>query len=260
MTTVVSASGVRGLQCPSLRCWLALCLPLTCPASPVTSRSKVANFVHFTRVALVIALLWLLPLPTRDNSPGTKDNPPEIEDIRRLVADAAAVDGSRLAGFWSVLDADGNQIAAVARTLPEAEDVIGYRGPSEALIAVNDQLEILGVHLIQSSDTEEHVEAVRADDDFFRQFRGWTWGETDEVQVDGVTSATLTSLALANGILKRMGGDRPSLVFPESVWTWKKSNVGFQMSWVLATKAQSVDHLGWNQNHRPRDSHRPTLR
>ncbi len=32
--------------------------------------------------------------------------------------------------------------------------------------------------------------------------------------IDGVSGATLTSLALANGVLKRIGGSRPSLYFP----------------------------------------------
>ncbi|MEL6104557.1 MAG: FMN-binding protein, partial [Planctomycetota bacterium] len=173
---------------------------------------------HFMRVALVIALLWLLPSPTRDDLPLPTDQAPTLNQVRGLIEKADSIEEPPSPeGFWSVLDADGNQIAAVARSLPAAVDVIGYRGPSEALIALDDQLHVVGVDLIQSSDTDEHVEAVKADKAFFDQFRRWSWGEVDQVDVDGVSSATLTSLAFANGILKRMGGDRPSLVFPDWV-------------------------------------------
>ena len=175
-----------------------------------------ARLVHAVRVAVVIGLLWAIPSPA-DRGAIESGEPPPLDVVQELVSDAVALDprpGPH--GLWSIEDADGNVIALLARTMPAAEEVVGYRGPTEALIAFDADLKITAVRLLQSRDTPEHVEAVVADEIFFEQFRGWTWGGPDATQqIDGVSGATLTSLALAEGVMKRIGGERPSLVFPE---------------------------------------------
>jgi hypothetical protein len=184
-------------------------------------RQKTRAFVvQLCRVAVVIALLWLIPSPTGGSisvSGGT--DPPDLTRIQKLLPGAAAISTEADAsGLWSVRDPSGQVIARVARTLPQAAEVVGYRGPTEALLLFDEELRVQQADLLQSADTEEHVRAVATADDFFGQFVGWPWGGPEQVQkVDAVSGATLTSLALAEGILKRIGGDRPSLVFPESV-------------------------------------------
>lgn len=146
-------------------------------------------------------------------------SPPEIESVQAFVPAAAKFSPAADAnGMWQVTDERGESLANIARTLPQAKEVLGYRGPSEALVVLDDKLHITGVDLIQSSDTDEHVEAVRNSQDFFGQFKGWVWGKPETYQrVDGVSGATLTSLALAGGVLERMGTERPSLVFPDPI-------------------------------------------
>jgi Na+-translocating ferredoxin:NAD+ oxidoreductase RnfG subunit len=183
-------------------------------------RKRAAVLVHMIRVGTVAALLLLIPSPRRGRTiDGNDVAPPGIETITRCLPDADSVEpGQDANGFWVVHDAAGQSIARVARTLPEASDVIGYRGPSEAMILIDAQFNLLGVDLIQSSDTDEHVQAVEKDVAFFDQFRKWKWpGPRSGEKIDAVSGATLTSLALAKGVLKRMGGDRPSLVFPDAV-------------------------------------------
>ena len=177
-----------------------------------------AWLVHGLRVALVVGLLLAIPSPTPARlSDGSR--PPRLADLPEieLLADAVEVDGAQdSSGIWPVRDSGGNVIAGAARTLPAARDIVGYRGPTEALIVVDEDLRIAAVDLLTSRDTEEHVAAVREDHRFFQQFVGWGWGESPtEVHIDGVSGATLTSLAMAEGVLKRLGGQRPSLVFTE---------------------------------------------
>ena len=69
--------------------------------------------------------------------------------------------------MWRVTNDQGNHVALVARTLPAASDVVGYRGPSEASIVFSPDLNVVSVSLLDSADTEEHVNAVLEDTAFF---------------------------------------------------------------------------------------------
>ncbi|WP_158249705.1 FMN-binding protein [Rhodopirellula sp. MGV] len=126
-------------------------------------------------------------------------------------------------GFWQAFDSNRQAIARVGRTLPAANDVIGYRGPTEALVVIDAEFNLLGVRLINSADTKEHVNAVRLATDFFDQFREWRFDDSgsqespSKPEIDAVSGATLTSLALAKGVMARIGGSRQSLVFPEPI-------------------------------------------
>lgn len=123
-----------------------------------------------------------------------------------------------VSGMWPCSDTGGASLGWIARTLPAASDAVGYRGPTEASILIGTDFVIDSVGLLGSDDTQEHVDAVRRDRRFFDQFHGWVWGALpSELQVDAVSGATLTSLALAEGVIRRMGVSRPSLVFPESL-------------------------------------------
>ncbi|MCA9137222.1 MAG: FMN-binding protein [Planctomycetales bacterium] len=183
-------------------------------------RNTLAMLVHGVRACVIAGLLLMIPSPiTVDSNQADHPEPPDVELIRQVLPDAAQIESNQSnAGFWIVNDAAGHPIARVARTLPEASDVIGYRGPTEGVIILDDQLNILGVNMIQSADTDEHVAAVRNAASFYEQFRGWKWtGPNPDTDIDAVSGATLTSLALAEGVIKRIGGKRPSLVFPDAV-------------------------------------------
>lgn len=181
-------------------------------------RPILAKVVHAARVALVVGLLLAIPSPPA-KSISDLSMAPSIDQLDLGMLDVS-VDSVRINpdqdanGMWRVEDVQGNLIAFVARTLPQAEDVVGYRGPSEASILLDPELIIRSVSLLGSADTQEHVDALAKEKDFFEQFEGWPWGgPSSDTQIDAVSGATLTSLALAEGVLKRIGGQRPSLVF-----------------------------------------------
>ena len=188
-------------------------------AAATRQRPRWAIFVHAIRVGLVVALLMLIPSPAGRTGAANSSNPPGIQHVQDLVPTAASVsDEPNAAGLWQIIDGDDNPIGLVGRTLPAASDVLGYRGPSEALLVFDNDLNIKSVGLLQSADTTEHVTAVVQDELFFEQFKNWPWGGPEAgTDVDAVSGATLTSLALAEGILKRIGSDRPSLVFPDNI-------------------------------------------
>ena len=127
------------------------------------------------------------------------------------------VSTSDAVGGHAVNDVDGGQIGRVISTMPEAAQAKGYRGPTEALLSLGDDNEILAVRVLRSHDTTDHVDAVRANAGFLNQFIGMKLGGIDDKtsakSIDGVSGATLTSLAMAEGIYKRMGKASGSLIF-----------------------------------------------
>ena len=178
-----------------------------------------ARLIHAGRVSLVVALLLAIP-PASDRSAHDSSEPPPAHRLgfpeswnERGVTVEPSVDQN---GMWRAVDRDGVQLGSIARTLPAAKDVVGYRGPSEAWIVVDLDLNLIAAGFLGSADTEEHVEAVKQDRKFFDQFTGWPWGgPAADATVDAVSGATLTSMALAEGIIRRIGGAKPSLVFPD---------------------------------------------
>ena len=176
------------------------------------------RLVHTLRFLAVLAICFAIPRAAEAPRDGAAS--PTTD---QLIAVGHAIDPrdsitdrDSASGLWVLKNPDGNPTGWVARTFPDAQDAIGYRGPTEASVLLSADLKIISVRLLISDDTEEHVEAVRQDRSFFEQFEGWDWTvSTDTQSIDGVTGATLTSLALAEGLARRMGGEVPSLVFSQ---------------------------------------------
>lgn len=118
---------------------------------------------------------------------------------------------------WQVLDEHGQLLGYAASTAPLSDRIIGYSGPSRCLLVWDRRGALLGVRLLHSHDTPEHVAEVVADRGFFAQFKGWDAAANPQgPQV--VSGATLTSAAIAQGVLARLGtAAGSSLKFPEPI-------------------------------------------
>ncbi len=118
----------------------------------------------------------------------------------------------------TVFDESEGLLGFVVKTLPVSEKVIGYSGPSDVLVAIDDTGTVTGTQLLWSGDTPEHSDAVRKSPTFFAGFVGWQLGaDNDVAAVDGVSGATLTSLAIIESVALRLGGHPPSLKFPDGL-------------------------------------------
>jgi hypothetical protein len=71
--------------------------------------------------------------------------------------------------------------------------------------------------VLHSDDTPDHVAEVITTRSFFTQFKGLIMGKLEPKTIDGVTGATLTSSAMAEGVLRKLGRQGPSLRFPEPI-------------------------------------------
>lgn len=142
-----------------------------------------------------------------------------IEDLEEFFPKA-----SRLAtydpdlGGQIVLDQAGNVLGYALQTAPLSDRIIGYSGPTNTLIGFDSQDRILGVKILQSGDTREHVAAVRRDSNFFKSWKGLKRAQAVTLSpVDAVSGSTLTSRAIQDGVSVRLGGARPSLKFPDAL-------------------------------------------
>lgn len=139
-----------------------------------------------------------------------------IQQVQQWLPNAVAA-GKSHDGLMAVKDEAGAVIGSVIATLPAAQHVIGYRGPSNTLLFLDETSTVIAAELLDSQDTPEHVDAVNRDGEFFNQFQGWSLGDqSTQGAVDSVSGATLTSLAIAEGIAVRLGSEKPSLRFPDS--------------------------------------------
>ncbi len=133
---------------------------------------------------------------------------PGVADVKLLFPDATSVE--REPGDSSVLlvrAADGSSPGFCLRTSPAADRVIGYQGPTDAIVGFDTESRVVGVAVLASFDNEPYVGYVRDDEAFRGLWRGMPIAElvgldpTDH-GVEGVSGATMTSQAVAEGIVR----------------------------------------------------------
>lgn len=141
-----------------------------------------------------------------------------------------------------VLDERNQPLGYILFTSPESDELIGYSGPSNLVIGVGLDGRIQRVQLVSSKDTRAHVEQVRSAEAFWRQFVGRSRDKLHE-HVDAVSGSTLTSLAMAEGLERRLAGSVRSLRFAEPVSVAEVQTFFPQ----AASLAEDLPRPGWFQ-------------
>lgn len=178
--------------------------------------------LHLVRVllfALVVGLIHRAHVVRLDRDALMPPTSVSIQDIRGLFpsAQGLSVDPDER-GLRQVLDHNGEVLGSFLRTSPSADAVIGFCGPTDTLLAFDRDHRVLGAKILQSQDTRDHVAQIRDDEDFLSGLRGLTFSEAStSTGVDGVAGATLTSLAIQEGLLLRLGGGEVSLRFRDAI-------------------------------------------
>ncbi len=172
---------------------------------PAFARSTGLRLWRLGLLALAVATLRESPHPV----------PIALDRVRDFFPAAASIasDGDP----QLVRDSSGVVIGSVMQTLPEANDIIGYAGPTNTLIALDARGYVLGLRVLHSDDTPDHVAEIIGTREFFRRFKGLRAGHLDPRTLDAVSGATLTSSAITEGVLRKLGRQGPSLRFPERI-------------------------------------------
>ncbi|MFV1996065.1 MAG: FMN-binding protein, partial [Verrucomicrobiales bacterium] len=135
-----------------------------------------------------------------------------LEEARAMFpATAQLRDSPRRVQVLEALDSGGDVLGMLLRTGHLADDFRGYRGPSEALVAVSaDGETLLSVRLRSSYDNPEYVGDVEIDDRFFEGFENRDVEElvvhesAYDAGMEGVSGATMTSLAMADAVIEAL--------------------------------------------------------
>ena len=143
-------------------------------------------------------------------------------------------------GLFSIVSDEDKTLGFGLFTSPESDFVVGYSGPTNCLVLMNPDLEVVSVQIIDSGDTVEHVQMVLDDDSFLRSWKGYRFAPDQPWEdIDVVSGATLTSYAIIGAVANRLGGETPSLKFQ-----WNPNLEKVQVLFPAATYLMPKDQ-GW---------------
>ncbi|RMG32086.1 MAG: FMN-binding protein [Planctomycetota bacterium] len=144
---------------------------------------------------------------------------PALSEVRVFFPTAKGLRWNAELDGWEVLSAADGLLGYVWQTSPQGDTVIGFSGPTNVLLAADSQRRILGLAILSSGDTPDHVAAVRRDDRFLLALRGVPLEDVGGrlADVEPVSGATLTSLAALEAIGRKFAGWTGSLKFRRPV-------------------------------------------
>lgn len=175
-------------------------------------------WVRGYRLVVLLAAAWMISI-AQQRAVATSVGPAVTLDTARSVFPTAARLGLRDVDRdgHTVYDAQGSTLGFILKTAPQTDDLIGYTGTNDLLIGLGTDGKVLGVRLLSSGDTQAHVAAVAGNQRFWEQLTHW---DPDTRQIPGiaaVSGSTLTSLAMAEAVQRRLGAAATSLRFPNAV-------------------------------------------
>lgn len=218
-------------------------------SSKDSSRPKKASKPHF-RLARVVIPLWRLSIliaacwclhhvyTQRKAAQSNQLDPAWIEQAQQWLPSAQAF-GEPQANdpLTAIYDAEETTIGWATQTYPEAASIPGYAGSSNLLIIFNRNREVLGTQLLFSEDTAGHVQLIEKSPAFFSQWNGKhsaSLNQHNDTTV--VSSATLTSDAIARGIAARFGATDAAEWFPEPLTLEQVKSIFPDASGFVETK------------------------
>lgn len=169
------------------------------------------------RFAVVAVIAWLArDLAVRQRTQG--DAPVVVDEVKAFFPEAARLrpDSSARDGLF-VLDRAGRELGYVVRTFPHAQDLIGYAGATDTLVVLDRDWKIVGLKIHGSEDTADYVKSIATDRRFLKKWNSLAWDAAADLDlqkagIEGVSGATMTSMAIARGVKLRLQAARSELV------------------------------------------------
>ena len=181
-------------------------------------KRKLRNLCRF--LALV-AIVWLIYKSHQDFLADLEDrgHPIELSHAQlHLPGVASLKPDPDDPSFLQALDANGTELGLLSQTSPTGDSAIGFSGSTNLLVIWDREDRVSSVSIRSSGDTLDHVDAILDDPAFFDQFKGKSMDELAQGEgISAVSGATLTSLAIADALSIRFGGNVKTSRFPEQI-------------------------------------------
>ena len=183
------------------------------------------------RVTVLVVIAWIIRehhirLRIEGHAPIT------INEVRAFfpAASELRVDPGERAGMF-VHDSRGAELGYVLRTSPLTDSIIGYRGWTDTLVAFDSALHVVGVRIRSSQDTRDHVGDVVGDPYFLKTWNGKPWDHIarvtpEQAGIEGVSGATMTSMAVAEAITQRLRAANDALAIGPLRFRWRLRDTG----------------------------------
>ncbi|MDO8541328.1 MAG: FMN-binding protein [Opitutaceae bacterium] len=179
------------------------------------------------RLGVVCLIAWLIrDLAVRQRTHG--DSPIVVDEVAGFFASAVRLrpDDSARDGLF-IVDREGRELGYVVRTQPQCQDIIGYAGVTDALVVLDREWKIVGIKIHSSDDTKDYVDNVVLDRRFLKKWNGMTWDgaaalDLEAAGIEGVSGATMTSMAIARSVKARLQMSRDEIIArPALRWGWR---------------------------------------
>jgi hypothetical protein len=172
--------------------------------------------LQFYRFAVVVTIAGLIrDVAVHQRVQG--DSPVVAAEIVAFLPEAFTLrpDDSARDGLF-VLDRAGRELGYVVRTQPACRDIIGYAGTTDALVVLDRDWKILGLKIHASEDTTSYLNDIALDRRFLKKWNGLTWDAAAALDlkaagIEGVSGATMTSMAIAQSVKARLQLSRDQL-------------------------------------------------
>jgi NosR/NirI family transcriptional regulator, nitrous oxide reductase regulator len=180
-------------------------------------RRSLAWPLRLYRLAIFALVFFFIHLQHQDRLAERSAWTPELATLQEFWPEAHSLSSRdpEHGGFF-VLAEGGRALGYALSTAEAAAHIVGYSGPSSALLLFDQRGRVIHARLLHSADTADHSAMVERHAPFWKQFEGLVKGQAPQARPHGVTGATLTSSALAEGILAAL--DAPTgipFLFPQ---------------------------------------------
>ena len=148
-----------------------------------------------------------------------KGQPIELSDVQKVLPQAVALNSEDdNPAEVHAYDEQEKRIGLITQTSPQGDSAIGFSGSTNLMVIWDEEDQVSSVSIRTSGDTVDHVDAILEKPDFFKQFEGKTREDLAELgNIEAVSGATLTSMAIVDAIALRFGGEKKVGRFPNPI-------------------------------------------
>jgi len=135
-------------------------------------------------------------------------NPIQIEELQEHIPAASElIPSATHPSLLEILDINGTKLGQTGRSSPHADQIIGYQGPVDSLLVFDTNGSLTGMKIRSSFENQPYADYPNDDAYFASLFTGRSISQLadmnlTEEEVEGVSGATMTSMAMAEGIVK----------------------------------------------------------